>query len=293
MRPVAEFDSEHRANTFSDYLLANGIENHVDTENGGPWTVWVLEEDQLAAARTLLDKFLNSETPDSLRQASRAAARIREEQKARQAGFAKKVKSRPETLQLLRRQPVGALTLALVLVSVVVSLLTGFGRNDPLGLLPALMFSTQPSGAPEIMAGQLWRLISPVFLHFSLLHLLFNMFWLFELGSALEYTLGRPRFGSLFLVTAAVSNSAQYLVGPHYFGGMSGVVYALAAFTWVKQAIDPASPVRLNPGSALVLAIWFVLCWTPVVPGVANITHLGGLLAGAACALVFRWPEAR
>lgn len=292
MRPVAEFDSEQRASAFSDYLLASGIENHAETENGTRWTVWVLDEDKLTEARALLDKFLNSETPDSLRRAAKTAAKIREEQKAKQTEFAKKVKSRPETLRLLQRQPLGVFTLALVLVSIVVSLLTGFGQNDPLGLLSKLVFSVQPDGAPEIMAGQLWRLISPVFIHFGLLHLAFNMFWLFELGSALEYTLGRSRFGLLFLLTAAVSNSAQYLVGPHYFGGMSGVVYALAAFIWVKQAVDPASPVRLNPGSVLALAIWFVLCWTPLVPGVANMTHLGGLLAGAACALVLRWPDA-
>src|SRR5690606_1187518 len=88
------------------------------------------------------------------------------------------------------------------------------------------------------------------------------------------------------LVTAVAANVAQFWWGgPALFGGMSGVVYALVGFIWLRQYFD-SSPVFAVPKSIIAfMLVWLVLCMTGVVDyfiagSVANAVHVGGLVAG-------------
>jgi membrane associated rhomboid family serine protease len=138
------------------------------------------------------------------------------------------------------------------------------------------------SGLAEVRSGQIWRLLTPIFLHFGVLHVLFNMMWLADLGSMIEARQSSLRLGLLVLVIGCGSNFGQYLVGGPIFGGMSGVVYGLLGYIWMRGKFDPASGLFLHQSTVLMMMIWFVVCFTGLVGHVANAAHAVGLGMGVA-----------
>ncbi len=140
---------------------------------------------------------------------------------------------------------------------------------------------------------QYWRLVTPVFLHFGWLHIVFNSLWLWDLGGKLEQVLGRFNMLMLFLFIAVVSNVSQFAFGGAVlFGGMSGVVYGLLGFSWMAPLLQPIW--RIQPSSAIMLFMvgWLVLCMVGVVEvlgfgAIANAAHIGGLLCGSVLGCIF------
>jgi GlpG protein len=139
------------------------------------------------------------------------------------------------------------------------------------------------SSLPEIRHGEVWRLITPIFIHFHILHILFNMLWLRDLGSMIEGRQSSTYLLALVLVIAAGSNLAQFYFGhaPN-FGGMSGVVYGLLGYVWIRGKFDPASGLFLHPSTVTMMLIWLVACFTGILGPIANYAHLVGLMMGAA-----------
>jgi len=143
----------------------------------------------------------------------------------------------------------------------------------------------------SLARGEIWRLLTPAFLHFGIFHVLFNSLWMWDLGRRLEFFLGRWHFLLFFVITAVASNVAQYFwSGSSNFGGMSGVVYALVGFIAVRQRLAPHPLVAVAPALIGFMLIWLVLCMTGAVDyfisgSVANAAHVGGLVAGVAYAL--------
>ena len=137
-----------------------------------------------------------------------------------------------------------------------------------------------------------WRLITPVFIHFGFLHVLFNSLWMWDLGRRVEILLGKKWYCIFFVFAAIASNSAESLWSDaSKFGGMSGVVYALVGFIMVSHKLAPHRLTAVSPGIIIFMLVWLVLCMTGMVDyfidgGVANAAHLGGLLAGCAFALI-------
>lgn len=145
--------------------------------------------------------------------------------------------------------------------------------------------------ATSLHNGEVWRLLTPAFLHFSFLHVVFNSMWMWELGRRLEFLLGKFWYFIFFLVAAVAANLTQYLwSGPGVFGGMSGMVYALVGFILVSHRLVPHPLTQVAPGILTFMLAWLAICTTGIldrfIGGVANAAHLGGLLAGMACALV-------
>ena len=135
-------------------------------------------------------------------------------------------------------------------------------------------------GLDEIISGQLWRLITPIFLHFNLLHILFNCMWLHSLGSQIEKKKGTKFFITFILCTAIVSNLSQFLITGPAFGGMSGVVYGLFGYVWIKSRLDPGDGFYIDPVIAMIMLGFFLVCFTGAFGGVANWAHAGGLIVG-------------
>ena len=128
--------------------------------------------------------------------------------------------------------------------------------------------------------GEVWRLITAGFLHASFLHLLFNMYVLWLLGSELEAILGHLKFTSLYLVALLGGSTASYWYSdPASFSvGASGAVFGLmGAFLVVGSRLrqDVSQIVVLI---AINIGIGFV------VPGIDWRAHLGGLVSGAVVA---------
>ena len=120
------------------------------------------------------------------------------------------------------------------------------------------------------------------------------MLWLYQLGSMIEARLGWLTLGALVVVTAVLPFLAQYLVsGPGYVGGMSGVIYGLAGFAWMRGKHDRASSVGLDHQSWIYMLVWLVICFTGAVGSIANTAHVAGLIIGVIWGRVSAWFATR
>lgn len=132
-----------------------------------------------------------------------------------------------------------------------------------------------------------WRLLTPAFLHFGLFHIVFNSLWIWEFGRRVEPLAGHGNFLLIFLAIAAGANVGQYLWHPNdLFGGLSGVVYGLLGYIWVRNKLAPHPLLGLAPGIFPLMIIWLIVCLLGVVNlflqgGVANGAHVTGLVIGA------------
>jgi GlpG protein len=283
MRLIGHLPTERAARTFADYLYVHGIQNQIEDQPPDGWAVWVSEEDQLDRASAFLAAFRQSPDDPKYRAGAKDADKLRAEEERKQAEYRKKLQDRRHLFRPLAPYGVGPLTFGLIAISVTLFLLARFGGN-PSWIRD--LFISDPlfgdSSLPEVRHGQVWRLITPIFLHHDFLHILFNMWWLRDLGSMIE-----ARQSSLYLlvmvvVIALCSNLAQtFMSGPHFLG-MSGVVYGLLGYVWIRGKCDPGSGLFLHPSTVMMMIIWFVVCWSGALGPIANWAHTGGLVAGMA-----------
>ncbi len=110
----------------------------------------------------------------------------------------------------------------------------------------------------KIREGQVWRLFTPALLHRDMLHILFNMSWLWLLGIQIEERLKKGKMLFLILLLGIFSNVAQYLTGGPYFMGFSGVITGLAGFIWSRQRVAPEEGYPLAKAT-LQLIFYFVI----------------------------------
>lgn len=127
-----------------------------------------------------------------------------------------------------------------------------------------------------------WQPVSTTFVHATMLHLLFNCYWIWKLGPELEIPLGWWRTLLIFVAVAAVSSGSEYA----FFGspvGLSGVVYGFWGCLFVLQRSDPRFAEALEPSTSKLLVFWFFLCIAlsaaNVLP-IANFAHGFGALMG-------------
>ena len=280
MRKAGDFNEQKKALRFWNYLKAKGVDSSLE-EDDGEWTVWVADEDDLQLATEEFNEF--DETPDD--QKFTTATPLQKPQKEEQdpkpkgpaQGFSEQnLRDRWQK----RERSSGVLTMSLLITSVAVYLLSGMGTNKE--ILKGFYISLQSEGLTEVLNGQFWRLFTPIFLHFSPLHILFNMYWLHVLGSQIERLKGSKFFITFVLALALFSNLAQFIMSGPLFGGMSGVVYGLFGYVFIKCKFDPGDGFYIDSFTANIMFGWFALCFLGVFPSVANWAHAGGLLVGLA-----------
>jgi len=177
----------------------------------------------------------------------------------------------------------GPATVVLIGISVVVALLSKLDDRAP--VLDWLFISNSFNDAsgmplPEIAHGEVWRLLTPIFIHFGAAHLIFNMVALKDLGTVIEIVAGTRRLLALVVVIAVLSNLGQFYMSGPVFGGMSGVVYGLFGYVWMRSKFDPAPRFILHSQTVIMMIGWFILCLAKVIPNVANSAHAVGLAIG-------------
>jgi rhomboid protease GluP len=136
-----------------------------------------------------------------------------------------------------------------------------------------------------IVVGQYWRLVTPMWLHGSILHIAFNMYALFLFGRNLERHYGHYRFLLLYLLSGFGGNVISFMMSPNPSVGSSTAIFGLIAAQGVflyqnRTMIRNAQAMLMN--TVMVAAINLFL---GLSPGIDNWGHLGGLLAG----LAFAW----
>ncbi|WP_095190146.1 rhomboid family intramembrane serine protease [Pseudomonas sp. Irchel 3E19] len=140
--------------------------------------------------------------------------------------------------------------------------------------------------ADSLAAGQWWRLVTPMLIHFGILHLAMNGMWYWELGRRIESRQGSINLIGLTLLFSLVSNYAQFAwSGATLFGGLSGVLYGLLGHCWIFQLLSPNPAYRLPRGVLLMMLVWLLVCMSGLISmigfgEIANAAHVGGLLIG-------------
>ncbi|RJO67315.1 MAG: rhomboid family intramembrane serine protease [Myxococcales bacterium] len=142
-----------------------------------------------------------------------------------------------------------------------------------------------------IAHGQWWRLVSPIFLHFGILHILFNGYALYILGRMIENLYGRRRFLILFAVSGVASIFASYAATPQMSVGASGAIFGLlgaGAVVGYKHRLDIPPAFRRFFGRGLLPWIVLNLALGLMIDGIDNYAHGGGLAAGTLVAMAMQ-----
>ncbi len=150
---------------------------------------------------------------------------------------------------------------------------------------------------PATQDGQWWRLGTAMFLHFGAVHLMLNMWALWDVGRLVERLYGRWRFAALYLGSGIAGNLLSLVVQGNQAvsGGASGAVFslygALLVFLWRERRHVQRHEFRWLFGAATVFTL-LTLGMGLVVRGIDNAAHVGGLICGALMAQLLARPWA-
>jgi GlpG protein len=275
MRLIGHLKNEASAKTFGGYLSSLDIRNMVEPDSDG-WAVWIYSEDQIEKGSLALTDYLQNPADRKYEHGAETAVATEQQQQREQAAFAKRVRTAD---QIFKRSDAAPLTFVLIGICVVVMLFSGI--NPSFRDVHWLLMSEVIGGfLPEVQSGQVWRLITPIFIHFSPMHIIFNMWMLYNLGRMIEMFQGTRRLALLVVVIGIGSNLGQYIIFGPGFGGMSGVLYGLFGYIWMRSHFDPSSMPALTPSTIGILLVWFFLCLFNIIRPVANGAHAAGLVMG-------------
>ena len=323
MRLIGQIADKSHAERFTSFLLTRSIATHCE-QAGDQWELWIRDEDQIETAKDELKRFRANPNGQTYRDAVEAADLIAR-QKAKQE---KQVRKQQIDMTSGRWNApihkVAPLTVTLIFISFVVGLMTQFGQDYGGFAMRALSLSsltpdqlTAESSNPEVQENdiysvrlrtyslrhfELWRAVTPIFIHFGGWHFIFNMYWLVLFGRQIEMRYGSSWLLALVVliaIPASVSGaimpenlggSALSIVNNHAVllaGGMSGVLYGLLGYVLVKMLFDEKSGLFVSTSSTVVLLVWLFACMTPEFQSwlgmnIDNWAHGIGLLAGLA-----------
>lgn len=159
-------------------------------------------------------------------------------------------------------------------------LLTLAGGSENTDIL--VRFGAKVNG--RIAAGQYWRLLTPIFIHIGGIHLAFNAYALYALGSEVERLFGSLPFAGAYLLSGAAGVLVSFVFNDHLSAGASGAIFGLVGmlgyfFARYRNLLGRAGRRQL---ANIVLVAAYNLAFGFLYPGVDNHGHIGGLLAGVA-----------
>jgi GlpG protein len=298
MRSAGQIPDKVLARRFADYLLTRGISVRLAAGPEG-FTVWVYDEDHLPQVREELARFLAAPADPRY-----SVAREADELRARAQQAAAPAAARQIVLPpaAARVGPMATpLTLALVVFCGVVAAYTQFAPLDAPILAKLTIADIDRVDTAtirwrhleELRSGEVWRILTPCFVHLDGLHLFFNSLGLLLFGRQIEASHGTLALAAMVLGFGAASNYAQYLVHGPQFAGMSGVVFGLFGFAALMSRFAPTAGIAVAPETALVTGLWFVVCFTGLVGPIANTAHAVGLILGVASGGLGVWWHSR
>jgi GlpG protein len=244
---------------------------HQITEESGELVVWTRSEAEAQLVQVCFDAWQRGElqVPDSA------------------------LASGPEMLplkniiqNLLNAAWTAPVTVTVLMISLVVALFSNVGADTY--AIRGMFFPDLNRSTVSLTEPMVWlRMITPAFLHFGLIHLVFNSLWLWYFGRMMEPSLKSWRYGLVLIWMALAGNLAQYLwSGAANFGGLSGVVYGQIGFIWLWQNIRPGSQLRLPPAMIMVFLAALVLMEVVASSYIASAAHAGGLVSGMLAGLL-------
>ena len=283
MRFVKGVGSEEEAKGFVDVLSQNGIDATVEVKDG-TFEIWVLSEDHFEQAEALFATATPAprlKKPRIIAQQSIAGERwivtklliilcvalflFQSMQMRNRDGAAQRMGLSPIMLTMLYDYPLAFEKLYTYLENhpeVKIADPTQAVRGAYWeGIYDIALYYPDTDKAPlfeKIRQGEVYRTITPSLLHGGILHILFNMLWLWLLGKQVEHRIGIVRYLALSLCIGVISNTAQYLMSGFLFLGYSGIVAGLAGFIWVRQKKAPWEGYPLSRATLIFLAIFIL-----------------------------------
>lgn len=268
MVEIGRLPNERAAQALIDYLKGEQIECKILPAEQGV-SICVLNDHHSIRARQEFERFTHNPHDPKYLQASwdNGDSKI-------------KLDYGSPSLQLVTQFITGAGPLTLGIIFICVLVFAGFNLGFADSIYQYLSFF---NAVPDTSLNEFWRLFTPSLLHFSALHIIFNLLWWWYLGGKIENKLGMLPLLTLLIVAGTLPNIAQYFVGGPHFGGLSGVVYAVVGYTWVMGTKRPELGIGLPPAYMGFMLVWLVFGFTDMFGlSIANGAHIGGLLVGLA-----------
>jgi len=266
MMRITDFSSLRMAQAFVDYMATRGVALRIEQESR--YTLWLDNDAQLEQVENELNQFIREPNHPRYQAASWHSGTTN-------SG----ITYTHSSLMANLRERAGPLTLTVMAVCIVVFILMQI-----VGDSTVMSWLAWPDADQHY---QLWRWFSHALLHFSLVHILFNLLWWWYLGGAIEKRLGSGKLFVIMLISALLSGWMQAKFSGVLFGGLSGVVYALMGYAWLRGERDPASGIFLERGLMAFSIVWLVIGYVGWFDlSIANAAHVTGLLLGLAMAFV-------
>jgi len=176
---------------------------------------------------------------------------------------------------------VGLVTRTLIGINVAVYLLE-LATGGTVNGIGSKIFEKGALFGPLVADGDWWRLITAAFLHYGPIHLGFNMFFLYWIGTPVEQYLGRARFLLVYLVSGLAGSAGALVLSPNAVTvGASGAIFGILGAALILERQGS----YVLGGSAMGLII-INLALGFALSGISIGGHIGGLIGGAACMLV-------
>lgn len=270
--PLIAFNQQSPAHLLANYLTSQHIQAAV-VQHDKEFVVVLDNHDHLDRAKIIADGFLANPTDPKYQQAA--------------WDNGKNVRLAPSgngfsVGNIVADAVKAPFTSVVFILCVAVYLLSLFGLFAPI----AQHLLMQPFSILS-QNHEWWRLLGPAFIHFSALHIIFNLLWWGMLGAKIERILGMSMLLIVFLVSATISNAAQALFSDpvqgnlFLFGGLSGVVYAVMGFVWWLGWLRPSWGLSLPNSIVGFMLVWLVLGYADILwVNMANAAHTAGLISG-------------
>lgn len=274
MHILGEMNNLRAAQAFSDYLSSRGIKNKLNPMED-KIQILIYEEAYASTATNELRAFINN--PNDTKYMA-ASWEVNSEDNAKLSS-----PSLGSILPQERLMHTGPVTLGVMILCIGIYGITNLFQTEIIYnwlAFPPVIHELHALSEP-------WRLLTPVFMHFGLMHIAFNLLWWFELGRIIEKSDSGWQLLMLLVIIGLFSNLWQYtMTGPN-FGGLSGVVYGLMGYLWLYGKTNPKAGYQLRPQIVTMMLVWLVFCFVLLEDIVANWAHLGGLVIGGLTGVVF------
>ena len=273
MKQLLVINDARLAQSLADYLSSRGMHCELTQSEVGI-TVWLADESRSGEAEPEVKRFLKEPYHPRYAEASwqSGTPNSRIDYSAGHHSLTAHF--------LMQAGPVTLLVMALCTCLFILQLI---GLN----LYASLSFHQDVS---QLSGWQIWRFVTPAFLHFSALHLIFNLMWWWYLAGLLERQLGTSKLLTLLLVGAVIPNLLEFLLSGPDFGGLSAVVNTLVGYCWIVGRMKPDGEVKLQDGIFIFMVVWLAIGFSGLLGNnLANVAHLSGLAIG----LLHGWLDGR
>ncbi|WP_208950277.1 rhomboid family intramembrane serine protease GlpG [Rahnella sp. ChDrAdgB13] len=263
---ILNLNNPRLAQAFVDYMATQGFMLTIKHESQEV-QLWLEDESRLEEAEKQVALFVRDPLHPRYQAASWQTGKAQPGLRMSHTPFMKTLRSRA-----------GPLTIGMIVLCIAVYIL-----QQMVGFEQVMNWLAWPDSSRYL---QVWRWFTPALMNFSLFSLLINLVWWWYMASQIEQHLGSGKLFTVTLIAALISGWGQSMVNGSWFGGLSGVVYALMGYVWLTGVLKPESRLYVPGGLLAISLIFMFIGYATGGAAVANAAHTFGLGLGLVMAFV-------